>query len=127
MDIKVKSLYLKSSPRKIRPLLFGLRGQNADQTMTSLGFINRKGSGMLIDLLKSALAIAKENDLDSDKIFIKSIYCNEGPRLKRRLIGSRGRSNPILKRMSHINLVLSDQAEKEETKKPENKSSKEST
>ena len=127
MDIKVKSLYLKTSPRKVRPVLHGLRGQNAEKAMTSLLFTNRKGAGFMADLLKSGMAAAKENDLDFDKLYVKAVSCNEGPTLKRRLIGSRGRSDAIHKRMCHLNLVLSDIAEaptKNEIKKNELKEKK---
>jgi large subunit ribosomal protein L22 len=116
MDITVKSKFVKSSPRKIRPVLHGLRNQNAEVALTTLKFTNRKGARLLYTLLKSAIAAAKENDLDSEKVFIKSINCTSGPRLKRRLIGSRGRSKQILKRMSHLNLTVSDiQASIQET------------
>ena len=108
MDIKVKSLFLKSSPRKVRPVLYGLRGMTLDAAMTELKFTNKKGARLTFDLVKSGFAAAKENDLDTDKVFIKSINCTEGPRLKRRLIGSRGRAKPILKRMCHLNLVVTD-------------------
>jgi len=108
MDIKVKSLFLKSSPQKVRPVLFGLRGKTLETAMTELKFTNKKGSKMTFDLVKSAQAAAKENDLDAEKVTIKSINCTEGPRLKRRLIGSRGRAKPILKRMCHLNLTVTD-------------------
>jgi len=124
MDITVKSKFVKSSPRKIRPVLHGLRGQNAEAALVTLKFTNRKGAGLLYDLLKSAIAAAKENDLDSEKVFIKSVNCTSGPRLKRRLIGSRGRSKPILKRMSHLTFTVSDTLEaskKAEVKSAEKK------
>lgn len=108
MDIKVKSLFLKSSPRKVRPVLYGLRGMTLQAALTELKFTNRKGAKFMFDLVKSGLATAKENDLDVDKVYIKSVNCTEGPRLKRRLIGSRGRAKPIMKRMCHLNLTVSD-------------------
>lgn len=110
MDITVKSLYLKTSPRKVAPALFMMRGQNAERAMISLKLTNRKASGYAADLLKSALAVAKENDLDLDKMVIKEVYCNEGPRLKRRQIKSRGRADAIVKRMSHLTIVITDNA-----------------
>lgn len=108
MDIKVKSLFLKVAPQKVRPTLYGLVGQNAEAARVALGFINKKGAVMIASLLKSAIAVARENDLDIDKISIKEVYCTEGPRLKRRHIGSRGRSEALLKRMSHLTLIVSD-------------------
>lgn len=111
MDIKVKSLYLKESPRKVRPVLFGLRGKNAEEAYVALRFTNKKAAVLLASLVKSAIAIGKENDLEIKNLYIKSVSCNEGPRLKRRQIKARGRSDAIVKRMCHLNLVISDVAE----------------
>jgi large subunit ribosomal protein L22 len=125
MDIKVKSLFIKVSPRKLQPVMHGLRGQNAEVARTQLLFTNKKGARMAADLLKSGLAVAKENDLEIDKVYIKSIFCNSGPRLKRRHIGSRGRSDAIIKRMSHLNLIISDVADEvKQDKQVENKNIK---
>lgn len=117
MEIKVKSLYLKSSPRKVRPILHSLRGLNAEKAYIDLTFTNKKGAKLIASLLKSALAVAKENELELNKLFIKLISCNEGPKLKRRQIKARGRSDAIIKRMCHLNLVLSDTAEPQTEKK----------
>jgi len=111
MDIKVKSSYLRVSPRKVRPVLYGLRGKIAQDAYVALNFTNKKGARLIAALLKSAIAIGKENDLEIDKLYVKSISCSEGPRLKRRQIKARGRSDAITKRMSHLNLVVSDIAE----------------
>ncbi len=111
MDIKVKSLYLRVSPRKVRPVLYGLRGRVAEDAYVALNFTNKKGARLIAALLKSAIAIGKENDLPTDKLYIKSVSCCDGPRLKRRQIKARGRSDAITKRMSHLNLVISDVAE----------------
>ena len=85
----------------------------------------------MYSLVKSGLAAAKESDLDVDKVYIKSVNCTEGPRLKRRLIGSRGRAKPILKRMCHLNLIVSDEIietankpEKQDINKEKNPKSK---
>ncbi len=126
MEIKVKSLYLKASPFKVRPALHGLLGQNAQKAYVALRFTNKKGAGFMAGLLKSAIAIGKENDLDLDKLYIKSVNCTEGPRLKRRQIKARGRSDAIQKRMCHLNLIISDIADQKiKEKKPEVKKVKE--
>ena len=120
MDIKVKSLYLKLSPTKMRPVLFGARGKNVNEARTFLTFTNKKGAKMILSLLKSALAIAKENDLEADNMYVKTIYCNEGPRLGRRKARSKGMAYPITKRMCHLTLVIGQGEEaKEETVKEE--------
>lgn len=120
MDIKVKSSYLKISPRKMRPVLFSVRGKKAEEARTSLLFTNKKGAKMLASLIKSALAIAKENDLELDKMQVKSVYCSEGPKLKRRQIKARGRADSILKRMSHLFLEISDEQLEETIKEEKN-------
>ena len=106
MDIKVTTKYLRISPRKVRPVLFGLRGKNALEAQTQMKFTNKKGADNIFAVLNTGIAIAKENDFDTNNLIVKSITCNEGPRLKRRHIGSRGRLFPIMKRTSHLNLVL---------------------
>lgn len=106
MEIKVKNLFIRISPRKLRPAIFGVKGKKVNDAKVSLSFTNKKGSDIALKLLKSALAAAKENDLDEDKLFVKSIICNEGPRLKRSLLGSRGRMYKIKKRGSHLYITL---------------------
>ncbi len=120
MDIKVTTKYLRISPLKVRPILHGLRGKNAVAAQTEMKFTNKKGAKNIYAVLNSGIAIAKENDLDINKISVKSIACNEGPTLKRSLIGSRGRMYKIAKRTSHIALVLesveTEEAEPEKAK-----------
>lgn len=111
IDVKVKSSYLKISPRKMRPLLFNVRGKEVGQAKTFLTFTSQKGARMALALLKSALAIAKENDLEADKMVVKSIYCNDGPRLKRSQPKSKGSAYRITKRMCHLTIVLGEMKE----------------
>jgi len=111
MEINIKSKYLKTSPYKVRPLLNGLRDLKVEDAFFKLNFMNQKGAKMVLSVLNSAIAVVKENDLEKDNFYVKAISCNEGPRLKRRQIRARGRATQILKRMSHINLVIADKSE----------------
>lgn len=106
MEFKVKSLYLKISPRKLRPVLHGLRNMTALEAKTTLAFTNRKAAGFLHDLVKSGIAVAKENYFEADQVTVKSIFCDEGPSLKRMRPWSKGQSRRITKRMCHVTLVL---------------------
>ena len=108
MDIKVTSKYLRISPRKMRPALFSIRNTSAINAKTLLTFTNTKGAKMALDLLKSAMAIVKENDLELDKMMVKSAFCNEGPRLKRSHPKSKGSSYKITKKMSHLTIVIGE-------------------
>lgn len=121
MEITVKSKYLRISPRKVRPVLYGLRGMTAQQAAIVTKFVNKKGAKFILGLIKSGIAAARENYLDADKVLIKEIACNEGPMLKRMIPWSKGQGRRIKKRMAHITLTL------ESTEQPKNaKSSKES-
>jgi large subunit ribosomal protein L22 len=118
MEFKVKSLYLKISPRKLRPLLHGLRGMTGEEAKNSLAFTNKKAAVFIHALIKSGIAAAKENYFDADKVTVKSIFCDEGPRLKRIQPWSKGQARRITKRMCHVSLILEGQEEsKSEPKK----------
>jgi len=109
MDITVKNLYVRVSPRKVRPVLYGLRGENAETAATKLSFTRKKAAVKLAALVRSAIAAAKESDLDTAKLIIKAVFCNEAPRLKRRRFESKGRAARITKKNSHLVLTISDQ------------------
>jgi len=122
MEITVKSKYLHISPSKARPVLHGFRGLSADKALTIAMFTNRKAAGFLTDLIKSGIAVAKENYLEPDQVTIKEILCDGGPRLKRIIPWSKGQARRITKRMSHLALTLESfetpKASKKEAKKP---------
>jgi len=118
MEITVKNKNIRISPRKMRPILYGLRGQNAASAMVSLRFVNKKGASFAHDLVKSAIAAAKENYLEADKIIITSIACNEGPRMKRMIPWSKGQSRRITKRMAHLVLTVASIEESKKSEEP---------
>ncbi|MEI6498663.1 MAG: 50S ribosomal protein L22 [bacterium] len=114
MEITVKKLFAKISPRKARIVLYGLRNQTLLNAKNSLTFTNKKAAGLLLDLVKAAIGAAKENYLEADKTYIKSIAVNEGPRLKRHMPKSKGRTYNMQKRMSHFVLTITDQLGEDE-------------
>ncbi len=116
MEFKVKSLYLKISPRKMRPVLHGLRDMTALEAKNALAFTNRKAAGFLYGLVRSGIAVAKENYFEAADVKVKSIFCDEGPRLKRIQPWSKGQARRITKRMCHVTLVLEGQDKPKEAK-----------
>lgn len=123
MEITVKNLYVRISPRKARLVLSDIRGEKAEAVRDRLYFTRKKAAGYLYELVKSGIAAATENDLEASKLYVKSVYCNEGPRLKRRRFWSKGQSRRITKRMSHLVLTLTDEPvlakqKNEKTNKP---------
>ena len=111
METKASAKFLLVSPRKVRLVADEVRGYSYSEAMDTLRFIPRKGAVLLAGVLKSARAnmeSLKEGVRDAD-LFVKKIYVDEGPRLKRFRPRARGRGMRRLKRTSHVTIVLSDQ------------------
>lgn len=107
MEIKAKLNYLRVAPRKVRLLTDLIKGMDVKQAENRLKFIPKRVSNFLLKLLQSAAANAQNNfKLDKDVLYIKEIIVNEGTPFKRWRPVSRGRTFPIMKRTSNINLVL---------------------
>ena len=107
MEIKAKLNYLRIAPRKVRLVADLIRNMDVKQAEIQLKFMPKRASVPLLKLLNSVIANAKNNfNLEKDVLYIKKITVDEGPPFKRWRAGSRGKANPILKRTSHINLVL---------------------
>ena len=110
MESKATARYLLISPQKARLVANEIRGFSYSEAMDTLRFVPKKASGLLFKLLKSARAnAAQKNDgLSDEQLFVKKLYVDEGPILKRFRPRARGRGVRILKRTSHITVVLSD-------------------
>ena len=120
MEIKVKLSNFRTSPRKVRQVVDLVRGKDVPKAQAMLTFTVNKSARNVLKLLNSAVASAKHNhQLDENNLFISKITVDEGPKLKRWHPMSRGRAYPIIKRSSHIVLILSERivAKKEEAKK----------
>ncbi|MCB1174396.1 MAG: 50S ribosomal protein L22 [Leptospiraceae bacterium] len=110
MEAKATAKFLLISPRKARLVADEIRGFSYSEAIDTLQFVPRKASGLLLKLLNSARANAKQaNDgIADDQLFVKKLYVDEGPTLKRFKARARGRGMRILKRTSHITVVLAD-------------------
>lgn len=117
MEIKASATYLRESPRKLRLLIAGLRGEPAQKAMQKLSAYPYKGKEILIKLLKQAVANAENNFKLKEPFIIKKIEVGEGPRLKRqdKSHGARFDRGIIQKRTAHVSLVL--EAKEPEVKK----------
>jgi len=95
------------SPKKLRVVADNFRGKNAKESLESLRFVTRKAAAPLSKVLKSAIANGKNNlGLNESKLIIKEILVDSGPTLKRFQPVSRGSAHSILKRSSHLKIVL---------------------
>jgi len=118
MEVRAVEKYIRISPKKARPIADIVRGQNAKQALVTLNFTPKKGAKIIAKAVKSAVANAEHNyNAEKDNLYIKSITIDSGPSLKRFRPRSRGMVSHILKRTSHVTVVISDE-------KPTVKSSK---
>ncbi len=109
MEAKAIAKYVRISPRKMKPIADLVRGKNVKEAQAILKFTPRKGAHILLKVLDSAVANAENNhEMDVEKLYISEVYANQGPVMKRFKAGSMGRANPILRRMSHVGVVVAE-------------------
>ncbi len=107
MDVKAKLRYLHIAPRKVRLVVDTIRGRKAEEALHLLDFDQRRAAKPVAKLLQSAMANAQHNfNLRKETLRIKEIRVDEGPKLKRWQPRAFGRAYPILKRSSHISIIL---------------------
>jgi large subunit ribosomal protein L22 len=113
LQVRAISKYVPGSPVKARRVVNAIRGMGAERALQLLRLMPQAAAKTVGKTLKSAMANAEENyGLSKEDMVIKEIYANEGPRLKRARFGARGRFKPIIKRTSHITIVLEEQEAK---------------
>lgn len=106
-DIRAELSFLPQSAQKVRLVLDSVRGLGANEALESLKFINKRAGTPVLKLLKSAVANAEENfGVSRDTLYVAQIFANEAPTRKWRRFGARGRFKPILRRQSHLTVVL---------------------
>ena len=107
MEAKANLKYLRISPRKVKILCDLIRGKDAKTACAYIMQTPKAASEPMLKLLKSAIANAENNHgMDVDKLYVSTAVANPGPTLKRYVARSRGSASPMLKRTSHISVVL---------------------
>jgi len=108
-EVVAKLRYLRIAPRKVRLVADLIRKKPVNEALVILDFTRKKAALPLKKLLNSAIANAKNNfQLDPSNLYISKITVDEGPKYKRWMPRARGRADLILKRTSHITLVLKE-------------------
>lgn len=99
--------YIRISPRKVKIVIDLIRGKQVDQAAAILMYTPKAAAPVVLKLLNSAIANAENNlGLSREDLYIAEVYANPGPTLKRYVARSRGSASPMLKRTSHITVVL---------------------
>ncbi len=109
MDVQATSRYLPVSPTKVRLVCDQVRGLNPAVAINILRFMPQKSAPLVLKAIRSAMANAENNfELDPADLVISQIFANEGPRRQWRRFGARGRFKPLIRRTSHVTVVLSE-------------------
>ena len=109
MEAQATARYIRISPRKARYVADLIKGKKVEEALDILTFTPRKASSIISRVLKSAVANASQNEsIDVDTLYIKKIFVDGGPILKRFRPRAMGRANRIRKRTSHITVGLDE-------------------
>lgn len=127
MEVKSTYKYARISPFKVREVTREIQGLPVSAALDLLAFTPKKAAFLIGKTLKSAIANAENNaNLKPDGLVVKEATVGEGPTLKRIMARARGSASRILKRTSHIRIVLTDEIaiETRETRKAKQKAQK---
>jgi large subunit ribosomal protein L22 len=127
MEVRSTYKYARISPFKVREVTREIQGLAVSAALDLLAFTPKKAAFLISKTLKSAIANAENNaNLKPDGLVVKEATVGEGPTFKRIMARARGSASRILKRTSHIRIVLSDEIaiETRETRKAKQKQGK---
>jgi len=106
-DIQAKLRFLPLSAQKVRLVVDLVRGKDVVEAMEMLRFVNKRAALPVRKLLASAISNAEENfGISRDDLFVATIFADEAPTRRWRRFGARGRFKPILRRTSHVTVIL---------------------
>ncbi|MCF7926404.1 MAG: 50S ribosomal protein L22 [Candidatus Izimaplasma sp.] len=109
MEAKASAKMVRISSRKVKLVIDLVRGKNVGEAIAILNHTPRAASPVVEKVIKSAVANAEHNyNMDIDNLFVKEIYVGQGPTLKRFRPRAQGRATEILKRTSHVNVVVAE-------------------
>ncbi|MBC22083.1 MAG: 50S ribosomal protein L22 [Candidatus Marinimicrobia bacterium] len=111
MEAIARKRFIRQSPYKIRYVLNMVKGLKVDAAINKLSLTNKKASTYIIEVLNSAVSnmMNSETDVNSESIFIKTAYVDEGPVMKRFRPAAMGRATGIRKRTSHLTIIISSE------------------
>ncbi len=109
MEVKAVARYVRISPRKARLVARNIKNMNVNDALDLLQFTPKKAARLIYKVLYSAISNASHNySLDVDNMYVKNVLVDEGPRWKRIKPRAMGRADRILKRTSHITVIIDE-------------------
>ena len=114
MEAKAIARHVRISSRKAKLVADLIRGKKVEEALAILKLTPKGASPIIEKVVNSAVANAENNhELDKEKLYIAEVYANQGPTMKRFRPRAQGRASKILKRTSHIGVVVREKADKE--------------
>ena len=111
-EVRAKASFVRGSQYKLRRYADLVRGKGALEAVDMLQMQHGANSRKVLNVIKSAIANAENNhEFDSSELYVKEIFVDEGPVMKRWLARARGRATPIRKKLSHITVKLAPKVE----------------
>ena len=112
-EVRASVKHVPISPQKVRLVVNAIRGMDAEDALDQLRFMPQKAAEPIYKLVASAVANAEENfGLEIDELMVSRIYADDGPRRRKAPYGGRfagrGRFRPIVRRWSHITVILAE-------------------
>ena len=106
-DIQAKLRFLPLSAQKVRLVIDLVRGKDVVEALEMLRFVQKRSALPVRKLLASAVSNAEENfGISRDDLYVAKIFADEAPTRRWRRFGARGRFKPIMRRTSHVTVVL---------------------
>jgi large subunit ribosomal protein L22 len=110
MEVKAVAKHVRISPQKVRKIIGAIKGKPVESCLNTLKFMPQKAAGLVEKVMRSAVANADHNnELDVDTLIVDNVIVDQGPTLKRFRARARGRGARILKKSSHITVVLKEE------------------
>jgi large subunit ribosomal protein L22 len=110
MQVAAKHRYARIASQKARLVADQIRGKSVGEALKVLEFSPKRAAKLLRKVLESAIANAEHNNgADVDALKVKTIFVDEGPHMKRFMARAKGRGARILKRTSHISIIVADE------------------
>ena len=109
MEVSAKLSHARISAQKVRLVADQIRGLPVERALETLTFSNKKAAEIMKKILESAIANAEHNEgADIDDLKVSTVFVDEGPTMKRIRPRAKGRAYRILKRTSHITVMVAD-------------------
>jgi large subunit ribosomal protein L22 len=111
MEAVARTRFVRISPQKLRLICALVAGKKVEQALSILEFTPKKGAKIISKTLVAAIANARDQqNVDEDRLYVKRVVADTGPTWKRSMQRAHMHATPILKRTSHLTVIVDERA-----------------